>query len=77
MGNLPFPVAYKERKVFSTFCSTDEASPLQCGRQGQAAVEYLIVAGMLILTASIFAVFLYTFKEQSGRILSLMASEYP
>lgn len=43
----------------------------------QAMVEYLVVACMLVLAVSILAVFLYTFRENSGRILDLMASDYP
>jgi len=40
-------------------------------------IEYLVVAAMLMATMTILAVFLYTFKEQSGRVLDLAASEYP
>ncbi len=40
-------------------------------------IEYVVVAAMLILTMTILAVFLYTYKEQSGRVLDLAASEYP
>ncbi len=40
-------------------------------------IEYLIMAAMLIAAVAILAVFLYTFKEQSGRVLDLAASEYP
>lgn len=40
-------------------------------------VEYIIVAGMLIATVAILAVFLYTFKEYGGRVLDLVSSEYP
>jgi uncharacterized protein (UPF0333 family) len=46
-------------------------------RRGQAMIEYMIIAAMLIAAVSILAVFLYTFKEQSGRVLDLAASEYP
>jgi len=46
-------------------------------RQGQTSVEYLITAGMLIASVAILAVFLYTFKEYGGRVLDLVASEYP
>ncbi len=46
-------------------------------RRGQAMIEYLIIASMLIGASAILAVFLYTFKEQSGRVLDLAASEYP
>jgi len=44
---------------------------------GQATVEYVVTAGMLIATVSIMAVLLYTFKEHSNRVLDLVASEYP
>ncbi len=46
-------------------------------KAGQAAAEYAITAGMLVLALLILAVFLYTFKEHSGRVLNLAASEYP
>ena len=54
-----------------------QARPKLKHRGGQAAVEYMIMAGMLVLAATIFAVFLYTFKEHGGRVLDLVASEYP
>jgi hypothetical protein len=47
------------------------------GRSGQAMVEYLIVAVMLIAALSILAVLLYTFKEHETRVLDLVASEFP
>ena len=47
------------------------------GRSGQAMVEYAIVAGMMVLAASVLAVFLYAFREYGGRVLDLVASEYP
>lgn len=46
-------------------------------RGGQAMIEYVILASMLVLTASIMAVFLYSFRENGGRILDMAASEYP
>ncbi len=46
-------------------------------KNGQATAEYAITAGMLILALLVLAVFLYTFKEHSGRVLDLTASEYP
>ena len=46
-------------------------------RRGQAMVEYLIVAGVLVAMVAVLSVFLYTFREQSGRVLDLVASEYP
>lgn len=45
--------------------------------RGQSMIEYVIVAGVLLSTLAIMAVFLYTFREHSGRALDLVASEYP
>jgi hypothetical protein len=44
---------------------------------GQAMIEYVVIAGMLLGTVAIMAVFLYTFREYGDRVLSLVASEYP
>ena len=46
-------------------------------RRGQTLVEYVIVAGVLVAMVAVISVFLYTFREQSGRVLDLVASEYP
>ncbi len=46
-------------------------------RRGQAMVEYVIVAAMLTATIAIMAVFLYSFREDSGRVLDLVSSEFP
>ena len=46
-------------------------------RDGQAMTEYVLTAGVLLATVAILALFLYTFKEHSGRVLELAASEYP
>lgn len=40
-------------------------------------IEYTIIAAMLIASMSIFAIFLYTQKEQGGRILDLVACDSP
>lgn len=40
-------------------------------------IEYMILAVMLIVGASVLAIFLYAFRENAGRILDLAASEYP
>ena len=53
-----------------------KASPGR-GKPGQAMIEYLVTAAMLVLCLSIFAVFLYTLKEQGGRVLNLVALDYP
>lgn len=47
------------------------------GRCGQAMIEYAIIAVMLLAAVSILAVFLYAFKQNSGRTLDLIACEYP
>ena len=46
-------------------------------RDGQAMTEYVLTAGILLASVVVLAVFLYTFKEYSGRVLELAASEYP
>lgn len=46
-------------------------------REGQALVEYVVTAGVLVAAATALAVFLYAFREYAGRVLDLMASEYP
>ncbi len=46
-------------------------------RSGQAMVEYVMVAGILTAMVLILAVFLYTFREYSGRTLDLVSSDYP
>jgi len=45
--------------------------------RGQAMVEYIIIAGLLMASLGILAVFFVTFQEYSGRILALVSSEYP
>jgi len=46
-------------------------------RRGQATLEYIVTAGIILAMVGILALFLYTFKEYGGRILDLIASEYP
>ncbi|MBL7077042.1 MAG: hypothetical protein ISS31_06195 [Kiritimatiellae bacterium] len=48
-----------------------------CRRSGQVMIEYVIVAAMLVAATTILAVFLYSFREFGGRVLDLVASEYP
>ena len=40
-------------------------------------IEYLIVAAMLLAVVAICALLLYALRQQSGRALELVASEYP
>ncbi len=46
-------------------------------RIGQTLVEYAIALATLIAVITMAAIFFYVFKEWSGRVLELVASEYP
>lgn len=46
-------------------------------KSGQAMVEFVVVAGMLLATVAIMLVFLGTFREYGTRVLNLVGSEYP
>lgn len=46
-------------------------------KRGQAMVEYVVVAGMLMAALAILALLLYTFREYSNRVMDLVGSEYP
>ncbi len=46
-------------------------------RNGQAMVEFLVVAGMMMAAVAILMVFLGTFREYGTRVLDLVGSEYP
>jgi hypothetical protein len=46
-------------------------------RAGQAMMEYVVLTGLLLGVLVVLAVFLYAFKEFGGRILDLIAYEYP
>ena len=61
------------KRIFSIFKDRVNFGP----SYGQAMVEYAITAGILISTVAILSVFLYTFREYAGRILDMVASEYP
>ena len=39
--------------------------------------EFVVLTGLLLGTLVVLAVFLYAFKEFGGRILDLIAYEYP
>ncbi len=47
------------------------------GRRGQAMLEYIIVAGVLIASVAVCALLLYALRQQSSRVLDLVASDYP
>lgn len=46
-------------------------------KKGQVMIETAILAAMLVAAVAVFAVFLYTFKQDSGRTVELVAYEYP
>ena len=46
-------------------------------RSGQAMVEFVVAAGMILAALAILTVLLVTFREYGDRILNLVASEYP
>jgi hypothetical protein len=46
-------------------------------RTGQAMIEYLIIAAMLLATIPMMAIFLRALRQHSTRTLELAASEYP
>lgn len=47
------------------------------GRAGQAMVEYVVVAAVLLAVVAVMALFLYALRLQSDRVLTLVASDYP
>ena len=47
------------------------------GRSGQAMVEYMVATGLLLGTLAMLALLLYVFKEYGGRVLDLVAYDYP
>ena len=52
-------------------------SRIGAGRRGQAMAEYVIVLIVLVLLGYAFATLLYTLRQNSNRVLDLVASEYP
>ena len=40
-------------------------------------IEYVVVALMLLVLVAFFAILLYALRQQSTRVLELVASEYP
>jgi len=47
------------------------------GNSGQVMLEYAIVAGILVVVVAMLALFLYTFKEQGGRVMDLISADFP
>ena len=46
-------------------------------RGGQAMIEYVVLTGLTLGILILRSVFLYAFKEAGGRVLDLVAYEYP
>ena len=46
-------------------------------RSGQAMVEYVFTALILISIVAVLSVFLYSYKEHTSRVMDLASSEYP
>jgi len=44
---------------------------------GQAMIEYVIVTVGLLAVVMTFAVLIYVLRQQSNRVLDLVASDYP
>jgi hypothetical protein len=40
-------------------------------------LEYVLVAGVLLATVAVCALLLYALRQQSARVLDLVASDYP
>ena len=47
------------------------------GKHGQAMVEFVVVAGMLLASVAIFTLLQTVFQEYGTRVLDLVGSEYP
>lgn len=46
-------------------------------RRGQAMVEYVIAAGIMLTVIVLLSFLLYALKQNGNRVLDLVASEYP
>jgi len=44
---------------------------------GQAMIEYIFTAAILMAMIGVLSVFLYSYKEHTSRVMDLAASEYP
>lgn len=71
--NLGYPIQARNAIV----TSMAKGSAGQRSRSGQVLTEYVAVAGLLMLVLVMLLLLLYTFREYGGRILNLLASEYP
>ena len=66
----------KEGNTLRRSCRTPRRA-LRLASRGQAMIEYVVIAGMLMASLGILTVFFVTFKEYGSRILALVSSEYP
>ena len=46
-------------------------------RRGQAMIEYVIAAGIMLTVIVLLSFLLYALKQNGNRVLDLVASEYP
>lgn len=46
-------------------------------RSGQALTEFVIMLAMTTVSVLVLSLLLWTFKQYGGRILGLVASEFP
>ncbi len=46
-------------------------------RSGQAMIEYVICAAVVVMLTGLLALLLVTIRESGGRAVDLVASEYP
>jgi hypothetical protein len=55
----------------------NEAHPKPSSKSGQTLTEFMVTAGVILASVVVLSLFLYTFKEYGGRILDLVALDYP
>lgn len=53
------------------------AAPTDPSKSGQVLVETVIVAASMLALVAIISLLIYAFKEHGGRVLDLLASDYP
>ena len=51
--------------------------PVRSARSGQAMLEYVIAAGIVLTMIVMLSFLLYALKQNGNRVLDLVASEYP
>jgi len=51
--------------------------PVRSTRSGQAMLEYVIAAGIVLTMIVMLSFLLYALKQNGNRVLDLVASEYP